>query len=314
MFHTEISADLPSQETPGAAPSDDSYATSHDRVLFSAARLILTLRQALDGAGVRDVTHVVIDGDCFYQDDSESDAKDLDRLLEVTREEGYLNRDFHEMIVGLCHWEDGVQHVLSVRVRMAVPVGEHELVIRIASRPDDFNARRLDDAERYAGRLLEFAADLDGLTRYRLKVEGLARRIVTSLGRQLFRREIHQGRTVFRVLRPRRDDLLSMNYLSFGGGIKPPTYRLRPLAPEGSWDDPSIAVYDDPFLVFRHWVFLHALMVEGFLRVEWVEVMQPDLSPLFPGHKARWFERWPWARKFDVDLVDGGGVVVQFLQ
>ena len=73
MFHTEITADLPSEETPGAAPTDSQFAESHDRVLFSAARLILTLRQALEGAGIKDVTHVVIDDTCLYADSDESE-------------------------------------------------------------------------------------------------------------------------------------------------------------------------------------------------------------------------------------------------
>lgn len=312
MYHTEITADLPSQETPGAAPSDSEFAESHDRVLLSAARLILTLRQSLEGAGIKDVTHIVIDDRCLYSDDDEADAQDLDRLIEVAREEGYLNKPFQELVVGLMHWEDGIQHVLQVRARMAVPVGEHELVIRVSSRPDDFNARRLDDAERYASRLLEFAASLDVMAQYRVKVEAVCRRIVSALGRQLFRREIVQGRTCLRLLRPEKEGLQSLNQLVFGGTIKPPSYRLIPMA-DVPWDDPFIRVFDDKFLIFRHWVFLHALMVEGFLRVEWVEVRKPDLTPLFPGHKARWFENWPWARKFDVDLIDGGGVVVKFL-
>ncbi len=313
MFQTVITADLPSQETPGAAPADDDFAPAHDRVLLSAARLLTMMKSIFDAAEIVQVAYVTIDGDVLFEDPNELSTTDLDDVLGIARDEGYLNREFNAVRIGLARWEKGLQHIIEVHARMAVPVGEHELVIRVASRPDDFNARRLDDAERYASRLLEYAADLDAIARYRLNVQEVIERIHESLQRHLFRRELSIGRVMLRILRPTGADLQSMNHLVFGETIVPPRARSLPMLPDGAWDDPSLRVYDDPYLVFRNWVFLHALMVERFLRVEWVEVAEPTGKHLFLGHKAKWFENWPWAQKFDVDLIDEGGVVVTFI-
>jgi hypothetical protein len=81
-----------------------------------------------------------------------------------------------------------------------------------------------------------------------------------------------------------------------------------------AWPDPAIYVYDDPFLVFRHWALLTALMVGGSLRVEWVTVTDTTGKALFQGHKAKWFESWPWGRKFEVEFIEESGVKVHFFE
>lgn len=313
MFLTELSADLPSEEAQGAAPSDDGLSLTHDRLTYSPARLLRTLQQVFSQSGVSDLAYVVIDGSPVYVDKDESDVHDLDRLLLAAREEGFLTTDFHDLFVALTHWEEGVQHVVETHVRTAVPVGEHELTITISSRPDDMNARRLDDAARYSQRLQEIVCDVDRIGGFRAAVERFTSRIDSALRRTLFGRTVESGRTVLRVVRPRMEDIASLETVEFGPRIEPPSYRILPPGKIGplAWADPMIRVYDDPFLVFRHLTVLDAIMERQALRVEWVLVTEPDGRPLFEGHKARWFEGWPWRQRFILTYVEESGVRVQ---
>jgi hypothetical protein len=314
MFQTYISADLPSEETPGAAEAD-AHGQTHDRVTFSATRLLTTLQRLFEQAGITDVTYAVIDDQVVYRDNAESDYEDLDQLLTAATDEGFSQRPFNLLAMGLSCWQQGVQHIVEARVAMQVPVGQHELEIRVSSRPDDCNARRLDDAERYARRISEFAADLERISRWRDKAQSVADSIVDALRVTLFRRSIHAPRTRMEIMRPTNEHLNSMEHVVFGDRIKPPQYSLQP--PMGrredqAWPDPAIHVYDDPFLTFRHWAFLTAMMSGGALRVEWVAVVDERGKTLFAGHKARWFENWPWAKKFDVEFLPEAGVRVNF--
>lgn len=313
MYRTFLSADLPSEETAGGVP-EDRHGRSHDRVTFSAARLLATLQGVFEQAGITDVTYVVIDDQVLYADNAERSGSDLDQLINAAKGEGFLERPFHELRMGLAHWADGVQHVIQAHARMEVPVGEHELEVVVASRPDDFNARRLDDADRYAQRLVEYAADAELMARYRDRAQAVADRIVAALRVKLFRREVIARRTQLEIVRPTRAELESMERIQFGDRIQPPRYRLSPplAAQQAAWDDLFVHVYDDPFLIFRHWVFLNALMSAGALRFEWVWVVEPHGKTLFQGHKAKWFENWPWGKKFEVEFLEGAGVRVHY--
>jgi hypothetical protein len=313
MFKTYLSADLPSEETEGTLAADR-FGTSHDRVTFSAPRLLSTLQQVFEQARVTDLTYVVIDDKVIYRDDTDAHRGDIDQILSTAKDEGFFERPFQDLRMGLAHWEEGLQHIIEAHARMEVPVGEHELQITFASRPDDFNARRLDDADRYAQRLLDFATDAALMARYRDATQGVVDRVVSALRVKLFRREVVARRTQLEIVRPTRSDLESMERLVFGERIQPPKYRLSP--PKSSihaaWDDIFVHVYDDPFLVFRHWVFLNALLGANALRFEWVWVIEPDGKTLFQGHKAKWFENWPWGKKFEVEFLDNAGVKVHF--
>jgi hypothetical protein len=282
--------------------------------------LLNTLQNVFKHAGIIDITYAVIDDTAVYLDDAESDYADLDQLLTAAKEEGFYQKPFREVIMGLSVWESGVQHLIEASACMEVPAGEHELQIQISSRPDDCNARRLDDAERYARRLAEYAADVDKITAWRDNAQRVADRVVEGLRVTLFRRDISAQRTRMEIVRPSREHLQSMENVEFGEWIMPPKYSLDPPLNRPSdrgvawrpWPDPAIHVYPDDFLVFRHWAFLVALMVGGSLRFEWVAVTEPDGKTLFTGHKAKWFENWPWAKKFDVDFIEEAGVKVRF--
>jgi hypothetical protein len=186
------------------------------------------------------------------------------------------------------------------------------MVITIVSRPDDLNARRLDDAERYAARLRDVYGDVDRVSALRTATERVTGRIDAALRRTLFRRTVLTGRTMLRIVRPRMADLKAMESCTFGPTITPPSYRVLPSeAPtEPPWADHGLRVFEDPFFVFRHWVMLDALMNLSMLRLEWVQVVEPDGRTLFEGHKARWFESWPWAQRFSVQFVPEAGVRV----
>lgn len=312
MFQTLITADLPSEEA--EAPASDPRRGAHERVTFTPSRLLRALQQVFESAGVHDLAYVVVDGRMVLVDAADSDRRDLSRLLTTVQALGHLESSLDELLLGLVHWGDGIQHVIEARVRTTVPVGEHELMIRVASRPDDLNARRLDDAERYRGRLLVAMGNVDLLDGLRMRVERLVGAIDSSLRRTLFRRAVDTGRTVLQIVRPTRADLLSMEAAPFGPRITPPAWALSPPGTpvEPAWVDPALRVFKDEFVVFRHWVFLDALMNRSLIRLEWVQVVDPDGKLLFEGHKARWFEKWPWGQKFEVELVPEGGVKVRF--
>lgn len=312
MFVTVLTADLPSEEFEGAAPDDDGLSQRHERVSYSSSRLLRTLQRVFDQAEIRDVVSVVIDGRNVYVDEHEARNDDLEIVVVEAQREGFLDQTFQELEITLAHWEDGLQHVARARVRTAVPVGEHELSIELSSRPDDFNARRLDDAERYRERLRDLVADPMRLDELRARVERVATRIDAALRRTLFRRTVTLGHPVMRIVRPSIEALMGMESAVFGPTIVPPRYRVvGPTDPTAAeWPDPAWRVYDDPFLCFRHWALLDALMTHRLLRLEWVHVVEPGGRLLFEGHKARWFEGWPWGRKFAVRCVPEGGVRV----
>lgn len=315
MFHTVLTADLPSEETAGSAPNDDGLSQVHERVTYSPARLLRTLQQVFEQAEVRDLAYLVIDGRTLYVDAEESDGHDLDRLLTAARDEGYLNTEFDSVRLGLSHWQDGIRHLIDVRVLTAVPVGEHELTIFVSSHVDDLNARRLDDARKYHGRLQEYLLDTPQIVAWRDQVEQFVTRIDTALRRMLFRRTVNLGRTNFVILRPRVEDMVSLAEVAFGASIRPPRYRISPDVnlPPAPGSDPFCLVWEDPFALFRHWAVLDTVMTKGALRLEWVRVTEPDGRLLFEGHKARWFESWPWAKKFSVTFVDEAGIHVELV-
>ena len=312
MFHTVISADLPSEVVAGSAPQDDGHSTRHERVTYSTSRLLRTLQQVFEQADMRDLAFLEIDGQTAYVDTTEADAQDLALIVSASQDGGFLDREFNLLVCGIVHWEEGIQHIVETRVRTAVPEGEHEMVVTIVSRPDDLNCRRLDDAERYSSRLREVYADVDRISAMREATERVAGRIDAALRRTLFRRTVIAGRTMLRVVRPRLADLKAMERCTFGPTIVPPAYRVLPSdAPtEPQWFDHGLRVFEDPFFVFRHWVTLDALMNLAMLRLEWVQVVEPDGRVLFEGHKARWFENWPGAQKFSVQFVPEAGVKV----
>jgi hypothetical protein len=312
MFFTVLTADLPSEEAEGSAPLDDGLSRTHERLTYSPARLLRTLQQVFEQADVRDLAYVVIDGRAIYVDQDESNGHDLDKLLSSVREEGYINADFGSLQLGLVHWDAGIRHVVSVQVRTAVPIGEHELSIEISSNVDDLNVRRLDDGVRYRERIGGFAVDSARFIAWREAIEKFVARIDGALRRTLFRRNVVAGRTNLRVFRPRLEDLLSMQTLPFGPTVRPPAYRVRPPVDDARqvWPDPYLYVWEDPFIVARHWALLDAVMTQGALRYEWVQVAEPDGRLLFEGHKARWFENWPWAQKFVVTPVSDGAFQV----
>lgn len=312
MFWTCFSGDLPSEETPGAAPGDG-LGQTHDRVVFTPARLLRTLQQVFEQADIRDVVYITVDGRTIYLDGDDSRTQDLDELMNIARDGGVLTEPFHNLRMVLSLWEDGIQHVVEAAVDMEVPVGQDELVLQMCSRPDDFNARRLDDAQRFLARVADATKNLEHVATYRARVEAVAFRLEAAMRRTLFRRTITVRRPTLRIVRPDDDALHGLTRLPFGPDIVPPTYQPRPLGAKETpaWGEISTSVYDDPYVALRHWALLDAVMRLGHLRIEWVLVVDADGRPLFEGHKARWFEQWPWGQKHRVTPREDGGLDVE---
>ena len=309
MFQTVVTADLPSQERPGRAPQDESFVMMHDRLSVPPGRLLQMLTQVFEAAGITDATMVLVDEAALYLDNEESDDGDLDQLMTRVQEEGFLDKGFHELLLGLSLWEDGLQHIILARVLTAVPVGEHELTVRICSRPDDWNARRLDDPVRYAKRMHEYTADGETIRHWKERVDAVATRIADSLGRSLFRQDVVRRGARLTIVRPPRANLLETANLTWGDPVVPPHYRLLPLEHRTSgWDDVGNDVYEDPDLTLRNYLFLDALLREEHLRFEWVDVADPNGKVLFSGHKARWFANWPWGKNHRLSMTPEGVV------
>lgn len=311
MFRTLLTADLPSVERPGAAPGDDDFARSHDRVSFGSAHLLELLRRTFGSADVLDIAFVRIDDDLVYADTQRTSQDEVDDLLERAAEAGFLARPFFRIIMSLDHTEDGIRHAIEVNLSTAVPAGEPELQVVISSRPLSCLPEPNEEADVYAARVRASAAQEATWAADRAHVGSLRDRLHAALKDALQGSTVTAGEVELRVVRPDMDDLRALNRLALGPGYPGVVYSLAPDGRAPGWPDPALSQYDDPTIVLRHLMMLEAIMQDGHLRLPWVHVADPGGKLLFDGTKARWFEQWPWRKKFDVVAAHGRVAVIE---
>ncbi len=302
MFETVITADLPSTERPGAARGDQSYAKSHDRVSLGSAHLLDALRRVFWQAGVRDLAWVKVDDEVVYQDVTGGTVDEVDDLLKQAATVGYLGRPFFQLELAACHHEDEVRHVVLTRVSTAVPAGEPELVIQIASLPDGVVVRQGESPAAYVSRMQACAADEAQVGRWVSRIAHLRDRLETALKEALTDSSIGSVAPRLVLIRPGRPELASVEGLRFGEHVVPPHYDL---AIDGRWPHwPSVfpRVWADGYSVFRNLLWLDAVMEMGFLHTELVAVCEPDGRMLFDGRRAHLFASWPWRKRFELRL------------
>lgn len=313
MFHTLITADLPSREVPGAAPGDDAFAPTHDEVTYGSAHLLELIRRAASNAGVLDLAWIDVDGRVVYADHAGDEVDEVDKLLERAASAGFLGRAFHRMVLVLVHNADDIRHVCEVVVHTQVPAGEPELSVHVASRPMAWSPPPGTLAAPYVNSLHAAASQDVTVRTFREAVQTFCARFVASLRSALHESEVACGETRMVIVRPGEDALRSLSALRFGRETLQVRYDIAPEGRWPRWPDPFLRLFDDPYLVLRHLTFLDALMEEGHLRHGWVDVTSGDGRVLFTGQGAAAFEASPWRKRFSL-AYDAQGVHVTFAQ
>lgn len=311
VFQTTLTADLPSTEVPGAAPGDDAFAQTHDELSFGTVQLLDLLRRGLAEAGIRDVAWIQVDGAVVYEDRAQVDEQEIDDLLHKAAAAGFLTQSFTTITMALEDHDDHQRHAVLVTASTQVPAGEPEVRIQLGSRPHELVPQDGESGPAFLDRLRSIAKSETPLVAHMARVQSRRDQIAQALRDVFHPAPVEAGDVNLVLVRPGRDELLSLNALPFGASRLPVRFEL---APGGRWpyyDDPFLQLYDDPYLVSRHLALLDALMLDGALRHPWVHVTQPDGKTLFDGTKASWFESWPWRTNFAVEA-DGTGLAVRF--
>ncbi|MCB9683056.1 MAG: hypothetical protein H6733_16450 [Alphaproteobacteria bacterium] len=302
MFHTVLTADLPSVEQPGAARGDDDFAPTHDSLSFGSAQLLDLLRRTFAAVGVTDVAWVRVDAEVVYEDENADSDDEIGDLLMRAARGGFLGRPFQELELGLVHVESGVRHVLQVTVRAEVPAGEPELLLRVASTIDELLPQAGETPEGYAARLTTAAARETPFLAGVARVQALRDQLKQALQMAFHQSTVFAGEVVLTVVRPDREALDALADLPWGDVIGAPLYDLAPTGRWPHWDELSLKVYDDPTLVARHLLLLEAIMAHGHLHQPWVQVCDGEGKVLFDGSRAAAFANWPWRRRFVLDV------------
>ncbi|MCB9663946.1 MAG: hypothetical protein H6732_07520 [Alphaproteobacteria bacterium] len=305
MFHTVLTADLPSVERPGAAPGDDEFARTHDRVSYGSAHLLELLRAAFDAAGVRDIAFLRIDDDVVYEDPDATADDEVGQLMERAAQSGFLGRPFFRITMALSHHEEGVFHAVEVELRTAVPAGEPEMTVTVSSRPDWAFPEPNETTAAFAQRIRS-QAGRSGPVAALARVQALRDRLLTSMRDAFAASTVAAGETTLRMVRPDLEHLEPIGRLGLGRGQPGMRFSLAPDGRPGLWEDVFLRQYEDPTLVLRNVMLLEAMMSDGHLRQPWVQVVDVTGRVLFDGTKARWFEDWPWRRRFELDAMPSG--------
>jgi hypothetical protein len=310
MFWTEIRADLPTMDAEGA---DDGRGAQ--RVSYTTSRLLRVLRQVFEQAEVTDLAWLRVDGQVLRRDE-EKGGGDLDALAHAHLDHEILRGPFETLEVMFSHDEEEMRHAVYVQVARSSVDAEPELTIVLSSRPDDVNARRLDDAARYAERLQRFAQRPSSLDVFRGRIERLAARLDGALETVLFRRRVDTTRVMLRLVRPTAAQIATLAEAPFGDRLTPPTYAVDvpPFGEPWPWPEPLATVEADPWRVARHVLLLDALVTTPELQLSWVEVVGADGRELFRGPDAARFAQAPWRRRFHLDATRGGGLTVRWLE
>lgn len=312
MLFGRILADLPSAELPGAAPGDDSFAPTHDRLSFGTKQLLKLLQDALLAADLRDLAALSIDGRDVYRDLGDSSRDEIDELLERANELGLLISSFREIGLVLYGEDELARHVVDLRVRSQVPAGEPELDARISTRSKRLDVRPGESAKDYVSRLDAIFRDSESVARLRSEATSLHERVAAAMREKLEGATVSTSEARLVITRPTREDLDHVGGLGFGPLAQPPRYALAESPREPRWADPAVPVIDDDYVVLRNLVALDALLVAPALREPWVSVNDPSGKLLFAGTAARNFEDMPWRRHFTREW-SGEGVIVRWI-
>jgi hypothetical protein len=309
MFWTEIRADLPTLDAEGA---DDGRGVQ--RVSYTTSRLLRVLRQVFEQAGVTDLAWLRVDGQVLRRDEVKGGG-DLDALAHAHLDHEVLRGPFETLEGVFSHDEEEMRHAIYLRVARSTVDADPELSIVVSSRPDDVNARRLDDGARYAERLQRFADHPSSLDVFRARIERLAARLDGALETVLFRRRVDTTRVMLRLVRPTQEQVASIADAPFGDRLTPPTYAVDvpPWGAPWPWPEPLATVEADPWRVARHVLLLDALAATPALQLSWVEVVAADGRELYPGTDAARFAQAPWRRRFRLDAQRGGGLAVTWV-
>lgn len=311
MLSGRIVADLPSAERPGAAPGDDTFAPSHDRLAYGTAHVLKLIQDALVAADLRDLASLSIDGRDVYRDIGGTADDEIDELLERATELGLLISSFRELGLVLYGEDETARHVIDLRVRSQVPAGEPELVARFSSRPKVLDVRPGETAKDYVSRLDAMFRDAEALGRLRADATDVLDRVGAAMRAKLEGAIVSTTEVRLSIVRPTREDLDRLRGVGFGAIARPPRYSLADGVREPCWVDPAIAVIEDDYVVLRNLVALDALLGSPALREAWVTVTDPTGRLLFAGTAARNFEDMPWRRHFTREWA-GEGVLVRW--
>jgi hypothetical protein len=311
MLVGRIAADLPSAEQPGAAPGDDAFAPTHDRLAFGTSQVLKLIRDALVAADLRDLASLSIDGRDVYRDIGGAAHDEIDELLERAAELGLLLSSFREIGLVLFGEDDSARHVVDLRVRSQVPAGEPELVARTSTRPKRLDVRAGESAKDYVSRLDAMFRDPESLASLRADAASMQERVAAAMRATLEGATVSTSEVRLAIVRPTREDLDHIGGVGFGPMARPARYALADTPREPRWADPAIAVVEDDYVVLRNLIALDALLAAPALREPWVSVTDPSGKLLFAGTAARNFEDMPWRRHFTREWA-GNGVVVRW--
>lgn len=311
MLFGRIAADLPSAEQPGAAPGDDAFAPSHDRLAYGTSQVLKLIQDALIGADLRDVASLSIDGRDVYRDVGGASVDEIDELLERAAELGLLLSSFREIGLVLYGEDEDSRHVVDLRVRSQVPAGEPELVARLSTRSKRLDVRSGESAKDYTSRLDAMFRDGDSLAHLRADANIVLERVAAAMRTKLEGATVSTSEVRLAIVRPTREDLERIGGLGFGQMARPPRYALSDANREPRWNDPALAVIDDEYVVLRNLIAMDALLAAPALREPWVSVTDPSGRLLFAGTAACNFEDMPWRRHFTREWA-GEGVVVRW--
>ncbi len=300
MFQTVLTGDLPSTERPGAAHGDAAFARSHDRVAHGSAHLLDALRRAFANAGVLDIAWIRVDDEVVYADRTGTTQDEVEGLVRRAARDGYLGRPFFQLELGLVHLEEGVSHVLVAQLRTSVPAGEPELLVQVASRPEEVLVRAGKSAQAYAARLKAWASNEASFQSAAHHAEALRDRLQESLKGAFPDATVGGSPARLVLVRPAKPELAALDRPRFASAVVQPRYDLSLAGRWPHWPSVFAMVWDDPYVVVRDLVLLDALMQDGFLRHEGVVVVEPDGKTLFDGARASLFAAWPWRKRFAV--------------
>lgn len=309
MLFGRIVADLPSAEHSGAAPGDDAFAPSHDRLSVGTLQVLTLLQDALVAADVRDLASLSVDGRDVYRDVGGVTTDEVDELLQRAAELGVLVGSFKEIVLVLYGEDASARHVFDVRIRSQVPAGEPELVARVSTRPKSLDIVAGETAQAFVQRLDAVFRDPDALADLRAQATQVYDRVADALRTTMEGASVVATEVRLAITRPTRQDLESIAGLGFGVTTRMPRYLLARRDP--AWSDPAIGVVEDDYVVLRNLIALDALLQSEPLRQPWVSVIDPSGKLLFAANAARSFEDMPWRRHFQRVWV-GEGVTVRW--
>ena len=312
MFHSVVTADLPSVEQPGAAPGDDAFAPVHDRLNLGPAAVVRALQTTFLNASFTDVALMRVDGVTVYEDKEAKDDDEMAAFLHHASQKGFLATTFDSLELYLCGEEGRFRHVAHVVVRSAVPAGEPELNVRITSVPRDLELEQGEAADAYVERLRRFVSRTQAIEAARQGAAELSERIADGLRTAFDGADVALEPPLFVVVRPASDELLQVNHLRFGRSAQAVSYAIASEGRFPFWHEPIVRVFHDPYLVARQVFLLDFIVGEGLLGLPWVRIVSPDGAELLNGSRAEWFQDWPWRKRFRL-IVSEGSISLKLL-